>query len=454
MLKSLQLRITLIAVVFAVLLAATLTAAGGLVVHQQLLDSMGARARLAVAELHAQLDRLVQLGLPPENVTGFDAQCQSLLNRDSNLEFAGVFDVYGRRLFGAGQQKHAWPQDLRDTPLSDGSSPRALVAVQSVHSRDGRVLAYVVVSVSEDAIRDATWRNVRYFMLVAILLILLSLALHQIFLARMVARPVRELIDAIDSIDPDDPQTASLALRAGEDDLGRLANSFSKLLIRLGDARRALLTQNRRLESAVQERTRQLQEVNAALAEDIERRKRLEEELRELASTDPLTGLANRAFLMPYLGRRLDHARRQQRKLAVVLFDLDGFKPVNDGYGHAVGDLALQAVAQRLRESSRQSDILVRVGGDEFVVVLEGFEDRSQIEAYGRKLMAVFGEPFRLGETVVALGASAGIAVFPDDAADVSGLLAQADHAMYRAKATGGGFSFVTDLAAKDDGAA
>lgn len=444
MLKSLQLRITLIAVVFAVLLAATLTAAGGLVVHQQLLDSMGTRARLAVAELHGQLDRLVQLGLPPDSVTGFDVQCQNLLQRDPNLEFAGVFDVYGRRLFGAGAQKHAWPQDIRDTALTEDSESRALVAVQSVHARDGRqVLAYVVVSVSEEAIQEATWRNVRYFVLLAVLLVLLSLALHQLFLLRMVTRPVQELIGAIDDIDPDDSQAASLALRTGEDDLGRLAQSFRSLLIRLGDARRELLAQNRKLESIVHERTRQLQEANLALAEDIERRKRLEEELRELASTDPLTGLANRAFLMPYLERRLEHVRRQRRQLAVVLLDLDGFKPVNDRFGHAVGDLALQAVAKRLRDASRQSDILVRMGGDEFVAVLDGFEDISQVEAYGRKLMAVFAQPLQLGELTVTLGISAGVSVFPGDAADVSGLLAQADHAMYRAKADGGGFSFV-----------
>lgn len=444
MLKSLQLRITLIAVAFACLLAVALTAAGGLVVHQQLVEAMSARARLAAGDLHVQLERLMQLGLHADDISGFDAQCQELLARDANLEFAGVFNVYGRRLFGAGSPQPATVFEAWDQPPSgDEAASTPLRAVHAVRARDGRIAAYVVVVVSEQVVREATWRNVRIFVLIALALMLLGLAVHQLVLRGMVTRPLRSLVGALERIDPDDPHSPFTLRPEAHDELSRLAAAFADLLQRLGDARRALVSQNRRLEGTVQERTRQLQEANAALAEDIERRKALEEELRQLASTDALTGLANRSFLMPYLERRLEQMRRQRRYLALLLFDLDGFKPVNDRFGHAAGDRALQAVAQRLRGYNRQSDVLARIGGDEFVVVVEGFEEPAQIEAYGQRLLALFGEEFDLGDCRVTLGVSVGAALFPLDAGDASGLLAQADRAMYRAKAAGGGFSFV-----------
>ncbi|WP_345060679.1 PAS-domain containing protein [Acidovorax lacteus] len=168
---------------------------------------------------------------------------------------------------------------------------------------------------------------------------------------------------------------------------------------------------------------------------DITERRHQEENIRYLASHDVLTGLLNRAMFMDRLVSEVAMARRTGIGCAVLYLDLDGFKPINDRHGHAVGDRALVWAAQRLRDVVRESDVVARLGGDEFVVLQRGLRPEDSTPALVRRLREAFGQPCHLGDLVVTLGFSVGTAACPGDAMDAEALLSQADRAMYADKA-------------------
>ncbi len=175
-----------------------------------------------------------------------------------------------------------------------------------------------------------------------------------------------------------------------------------------------------------------------AVVRDISARKAAEAHYRALAFTDPLTGLANRVLFRDRLDQALARARRARAGLALLMIDLDGFKTVNDRFGHGGGDQALQEFARRLQGEVREADILARLGGDEFALVQTDLEQPAGVQALADRLIVAMAEPFRLGDRSVSLAASIGVAVFPSDGEDALVLAEHADRALYRAKARGG----------------
>jgi diguanylate cyclase (GGDEF)-like protein/PAS domain S-box-containing protein len=169
---------------------------------------------------------------------------------------------------------------------------------------------------------------------------------------------------------------------------------------------------------------------------ELERRNaELQRKLKEMAFHDSLTGLANRSLLEEHVERAIARARRSGELLAVHYIDLDGFKPVNDQYGHAAGDEVLCEVARRFNRCVRDGDIVARVGGDEFVVLQSGIADDSAIRTLARRLLRSLHEPMPLtGGVTVRVGGSLGIAIFPRDAKTTETLLQLADADMYRVK--------------------
>ena len=172
--------------------------------------------------------------------------------------------------------------------------------------------------------------------------------------------------------------------------------------------------------------------------QDVTARIEAEERLAQVATLDGLTGLANRSHLLDRLDGALDAAGRQGRAVAVLFVDLDGFKHVNDTYGHAAGDAVLVQVADRLRAALRTSDLICRNGGDEFVAVLADLDplDASRVAARAAAdVTTALQRPFAAGTATVTLGGSVGLAVFPEQATSADRLLALADVNMYEAKA-------------------
>ncbi|MDZ4252138.1 MAG: EAL domain-containing protein [Sulfuritalea sp.] len=170
---------------------------------------------------------------------------------------------------------------------------------------------------------------------------------------------------------------------------------------------------------------------------DLSERKVAEQRITHLANHDALTGLFNRLSLKERLEQALATVRREHRALAVLFIDMDRFKAINDSLGHAVGDELLVEVARRLRDEMRDSDIVARLGGDDFVVVLTDVEGANAAARVADKLLRVLGQPYLIREHQLHSSPSIGVAFFPIDGEDGETLLKNADTAMYHAKSQG-----------------
>lgn len=172
---------------------------------------------------------------------------------------------------------------------------------------------------------------------------------------------------------------------------------------------------------------------------DVTEHRRAAEAIHRLAHQDSLTGLANRYTLEARLDQSISDARRHGHQLALMFIDMDHFKSINDSLGHAVGDMFLLETARRLQGSVRESDIVARMGGDEFVIVINQIRDSADIASVAGKIVSAIAQPIIIGANRLASSASVGIAVFPDNGEDRNSLMKSADIAMYHAKAAGRG---------------
>jgi diguanylate cyclase (GGDEF)-like protein len=191
-----------------------------------------------------------------------------------------------------------------------------------------------------------------------------------------------------------------------------------------------------RLGTAVRRALRERDETIGRLrAED--RLRESEEELRFLAYHDALTALPNRVFLLERLKELLGSSRRRGGKSAILFFDLDSFKNINDSLGHSIGDMVLKSVGERLHSTARSQDIVARLGGDEFVVVLNGIGDSTDAAMAAERINAIVASEIQLEDRLLFVTCSIGISVFPDDGDDTETLLKNADTAMFCAKEKG-----------------
>jgi diguanylate cyclase (GGDEF)-like protein len=211
------------------------------------------------------------------------------------------------------------------------------------------------------------------------------------------------------------PLLALTAQTAGPPVLAQLAEAFARMVVQL-EAREF------QLEGTIADLLRVKQEL-------------------ELANYDPLTQLANRVIARDRLGQALSAARRREGQagavVGVLYLDLDRFKAVNDGMGHAAGDELLRQVAQRLRQTVRAADTVARLGGDEFLCVMPALDDLTAAQELAARLVVTLSTPFELAAGPAHIGTSIGIAGFPQHADTVDALVACADAALYQAKHAG-----------------
>ena len=180
-------------------------------------------------------------------------------------------------------------------------------------------------------------------------------------------------------------------------------------------------------------------EAIVGIGRDITDRKKAEKEILQLAHYDTLTGLPNRSLFHDRLSQAISLSSRNGSSLAVLFLDLDRFKHVNDAFGHQIGDLLLQEVSRRLNSCIRATDTVARIGGDEFVLILNSLVKCNQAGSVASKIVNVMSHPFQLGGHELYSGVSIGVALFPSDGTDVDTLLKHADIAMYQAKESGRG---------------
>jgi len=174
-----------------------------------------------------------------------------------------------------------------------------------------------------------------------------------------------------------------------------------------------------------------------AVFHDISDMKLKDEQIEHQAYHDALTGLPNRILIQDRLSVSISHAHRAKSKVAVLFLDLDNFKDINDSLGHALGDMLIQSVAGRLSALYREEDSVARLGGDEFLITVVDVEDEREVVELAERLLSTFDEPFTIKGHELSVTPSIGVALYPDDGADPTTLIKNADIAMYQSKAKG-----------------
>ena len=235
---------------------------------------------------------------------------------------------------------------------------------------------------------------------------------------RLLTKPLKVVAETLHNIEPGSDFRLACPYKHENSEIGQLVQDTNKLL----SAAQNTLEGERRLRGYVEA---------------------LERKTRQEAERDPLTQLFNRRAGVRAIKKALEHALSESLKGAVMLIDLDGFKPINDTYGHEAGDRVLVEVAKRLVQSLRQSDIVIRWGGDEFLIVFVQAIERFDVTAVAEKVLNSFSAPIDIGNGLQGVvGASIGVAVFPEHGKDDVTLVDVADKAMYHVKRSGkNGFS-------------
>jgi diguanylate cyclase (GGDEF)-like protein len=191
------------------------------------------------------------------------------------------------------------------------------------------------------------------------------------------------------------------------------------------------------LEATVKDRTQELADTIIRLEEEIGEREKVTAELNFLANHDALTGLPSLRLCKDRLDRSLAEARRNQQKSAVMFLDLDGFKEINDTYGHEFGDLVLKVTADRIKAEIRETDTVARIGGDEFVIILSRVPELEIVERIASSLIRQISQAIRIVKYEVSVSASIGIALYPEHGSTSEDLIRTADKAMYLVKNSG-----------------
>ena len=284
--------------------------------------------------------------------------------------------------------------------------------------KDPASLEWAVLVRQPDATAMAAWNALKWQILWISLVLCAALAWVAAVLARKLTKPMNALSHMME---------ARASGNAASVPVIPDVYSFREAQV-LSQAMRSMLEVER-------QHMRTLERVNEQLEAKVAERTA---ELHALAMSDTLTGLPNRRALMHMLPQALKRAVRLRRSCAVLFLDLDGFKAINDNFGHEEGDELLVQVGARIVAAVRKTDMVARLAGDEFVIILEMLPTPDDAEATARKILPQLRLPFALSNNVVTIGASIGVAVFmPEDPIDMAALLARADQAMYQAKAEG-----------------
>ena len=359
---------------------------------------------------HKQLEsRLATLA----NIVGQNSAAALLFDdRAAAMEVLGALDaersVVSACLYGptgglfAEYQRRAGVHDCA-AELHPGGGKPGFVTLSRTVERDGDFAGTLYLKSDLDEIRER-WRRM---LEIAGLLLVVALVVGGIagsLLQRRISKPVRELAAAMHEV-TERHNFGTRVILAGADEIADLGSGFNTMLAEL--------------EKRAAEKTA------------------FEAQLKHLALNDDLTGLPNRRLLADRLSHALHMAKRAHHEVALLYVDLDGFKLVNDSLGHAVGDLLLRQVGERLRSRVRAADTLARLGGDEFALVLRGEAARGEAGVVAAALLEVLMPPFLVEEHEITIGASIGVSAYPENGATPIQLLQQADSAMYAAKRLG-----------------
>lgn len=372
-------------------------------------------------QLSDKTEKLIQLGLIPEEFTGYEILLQDALKSEEGIVYAALVAPNNNAIFEAGirpknfNNSDQWKDNTRQNRLH-------------VFSTIKPSILSIVIVLDKDVVTYKTFNFIQTSLIYSSLIALFVIAVLIKFLNIHLGRPVKKLVEQIQKTNIDNAEDFKYDTLMRSDELGIIARAFSELIKKLSHSQHLqeksnfelkLLTEE--LEKRVFERTKEVESVN--------------KKLKDLAHIDSLTGLMNRFSFDHDLKTRFDNAQQHQHDFIILLADLDGFKGVNDIFGHAAGDHSLNTIGNRLRHNFEYGHCCYRIGGDEFVVLIEGNLEQTELMALIEGLRDEIAKPIYYQGELLPFGVSVGAAnsnCYID--CNATQLLIHADRAMYRAK--------------------
>lgn len=336
------------------------------------------------------------------------------LNSEIKLTFLKDFE-YDRKFF-----------DLKDDKIQiDAVSDQKIIGRAFLDDIDGKHLLLLSIeknrdinNIEEAGIKATLWLLLGLFFLFAIII--------TVILDRGILLRFQELSNDIRKIGEGKDLSVRLKRQNIDDELTDVSNEINGMLGALERSQLFLSKSESALKKAIEK-----------LQDEVLEHEKTQEQIKYIAYHDTLTGLPNRNLLNELLVHSITLAERNNKCMAVLFLDIDGFKMINDSKGHGMGDQILQEVAERLLKTLRKSDVIARHGGDEFIVIIEELDNCSGVELIANKIINCFQEPFHLENQDYFLTTSVGVAVYPADGQTPDMLIKNADIAMYKAKENG-----------------
>ena len=336
------------------------------------------------------------------------------LSSEIKLTFLKDFE-YDRKFF-----------DLKDDKIQiDAVSDQKIIGRAFLDDIDGKHLLLLSIeknrdinNIGEAGIKATLWLLLGLFFLFAIII--------TVILDRGILLRFQELSNDIRKIGEGKDLSVRLKRQNIDDELTDVSNEINGMLGALERSQLFLSKSENALKKSIEK-----------LQDEVLEHQKTQEQIKYIAYHDTLTGLPNRNLLNELLVHSITLAERNNKCMAVLFLDIDGFKMINDSKGHGMGDQILQEVAERLLKTLRKSDVIARHGGDEFIVIIEELDNCSGVELIANKIINCFQEPFHLENQDYFLTTSVGVAVYPADGQTPDMLIKNADIAMYKAKENG-----------------
>ena len=338
-------------------------------------------------------------------------------------------------------QQGVWHHSQPTTTHVDDIKPILIAGSNTASMSDQLVLAATkdittAANSTQEAAKDAAWTVVAETIVVSTTTILFALAI-----SHMIGRPLQQLALGARRIRDGKPGPDIEVCGPSEIRQAAMAINEASHNLQLTERQAAALTEGDLDNPVLSQRSTglgtSLHAALQALAQSIADRQRYRDRLSHEATHDSLTGLTNRSATIAHLTSAMARVDRADHELGVLFIDLDGFKLVNDTHGHAAGDRALEVVAERLRGTVRQGDLVGRLGGDEFLIVAEPVDNADRACDLARRILATLETPIDIGGICVSISASIGVASTPANGRSDSDMLADADASMYEAKTQG-----------------
>lgn len=435
MFKSLRAKIFLLFIAGLAAILVLLMVILSLEVYENYTTLYRQQAEASAEQLKFKTEKLFQLGLYPDELLGYEKLCEDILGDNAAFAYVALIDSEENPFYSAGLPVHEG-EHHHDDSHEDQFFHRHTVSTPLQHPSG--IDTSVVISIDHGYELQKVQELVLQMLFYGFWSSLAGMLVIMYFLRTQLVIPIGQLIEHIQGVDLEHtPPDSEITQR--KDEIGFVARVFNRIMTRLANSQASYRKANKELqvlagvlETRVEERTRELKEAN--------------ERLDIIAKTDTLSGLGNRLQFLETFQQRFKHAQRHQHNFAVLMIDLDGFKQINDQYGHAAGDLVLKKIGQRLKSSFRGGDSAFRMGGDEFIILVEEYDNAADLKQFTQKVIDRILEPVIYEDTQLPLGVSIGVACLENyDEIEAHSFLSRSDVAMYKAKRAGGGFAYADE---------